>query len=107
APANTRVQIVAFDPTLERCAKAADDPVRLVRSLDELRRHRIAGGPKLHRLVVHRIGAAQDFGRGIGRVFESAGDPQDRAGSTFVVAMPYIIAICAATRSTHNLHFTY
>ena len=50
---------------------------------------------QLRRLVIYRVGAAQDFGRGIGRVLESAGDPQARAGSSFVVAMQYVHAVGA------------
>ena len=46
------MQNMALDRILEMRAMGADDPVRIGRSLDELRRHRIAGGPKLHRLVI-------------------------------------------------------
>ena len=47
-----------------------------------------------------RVGAAQDFSRRIGRVLESADNPQDVQDAGFVVAVQYMHAIGAAGRSS-------
>ena len=48
------------------------DPGWIVGGLDELRRHRIARQPELHRPIVDGIGDRSNFGAGIGGVFGRA-----------------------------------
>ncbi len=59
-PAKAGMQNVALDRVLEVRAVGANDPGWIGRRLNELRRDRVAGGPQLRRLVIYRIGAAQD-----------------------------------------------
>ena len=66
------MQDVALDRILEVGAMGTDDPVGVACSRDELRRHRIAGCPQLHRLAVNRVGAAQDGGGGVHGVLVGA-----------------------------------
>ena len=68
----------------------ANNPGWIGRRLNELRRDRVAGGPQLRRLVIYRIGAAQNFGRGMGRVFESADCLQRGLGARFIVTVKYM-----------------
>src|SRR5262249_40243809 len=53
---------------LELSVMGAHFPVRILLRFDEFRRHVLARGPQLHRLIVGRIGTAQDLDAGIGGV---------------------------------------
>ena len=44
-----------------RCAQT-NNPARIACGFDEFRRHRIAGHPQLHRLIIDGIGSTENFG---------------------------------------------
>src|SRR5262249_56260177 len=83
-------QQVAPNRIVKVRAIGTNNPARIGRRLDELRRHRIAGHPQLHRLVVNRIGAAQNLGRGISRILVSANCFQDRTAAGFIISVQYM-----------------
>ena len=63
------------------------DPGRIARGFDEFRRHRIAGGPQLHRLIIDRISNTENFRAGVGRVPVSADVFQNCAAARLIVPM--------------------
>ena len=84
------MQNVVLDRILEVCAVSTNNPGRIGRRLDELRRHRIARRPQLHRPVVNRIGAAQNLGRRISRILVSANCFQDCVAAGFIISVQYM-----------------
>ena len=67
-----RLEDLRRDHPLELVVMRGREPMRIVGGFDEFLRHRIAGRPKLHRLVVDRVAKDQHRGRRIGGVLERA-----------------------------------
>src|SRR5262245_61079112 len=84
------MQNVALNRILKVRAMGTNKPARIGRRLDELRRHRIAGRPQLHRPFVDREGGAQDGGGGVGRVLVGADGFYDGLRARFIVAVQYM-----------------
>jgi hypothetical protein len=70
---------------------SGNKPTRISCGLDEFRRHRIAGQPKLYRLVVGGISNAKNFSRRIGRVAMGADVFQNRATARFIIAVKHML----------------
>jgi hypothetical protein len=67
---------VLLDRRLELIVVGDDNPIRIPCSLDEFCRLRIATDPELHRAIINRICAAQNFRVGITGIPVRANFPQ-------------------------------
>ena len=60
-PAVSRRQHVLLNRRLEMIAVRSQHPARIARSFDKFRRHRIAGDPQLHRVIIDGISNTENF----------------------------------------------
>ena len=71
-PTVTNMQNVPLDCTFKLIVMSNYNPVWITRGFHKLRRHRLAGEPQLHRIIINGIGGTDDVGARIGSIMMRA-----------------------------------